>query len=185
MDPIKGVEKLKKVKLYACSTGKKEKRLLPREEWRAKERFQWQKPDMNEIIMILKIVPEGLLSFPSPSHSTYQNVAEMSASIFSNFHFYWLWLCERETWNLMETSKPDADCDLKFLYISGMFSLWIREQIAEHTVATAVPIFETINEMRCLEKRRKLRDIRRGKCFPYFYLLFNLPSGRTSEFRFR
>ena len=138
---------------------------------------------MNEIIMILKNKPEDICRFLSIHAKCRWNVRFN----FLKFPFLLIMILWRETWNLMETSRPDVDFDLKFLYISEMFSLWIRKQIAEHTTATAACYanIQGINEMRRLEKRGNWEIFEKGKRFSYFSVLFNLPSGKMSEFRSR
>lgn len=72
----------------------------------------------------------------------------------------------------METSEPDADCDLKFLDISEMLSLWITKHIAEHITATAAACYaniQGINEKRCLELREIERYTKSRERFLYAF----------------
>lgn len=74
-----------------------------------------------------------------------------------------------------------------FSDISEMFSLWIKEQIAEHTAAAcyvnirgAIQWIATSGKAGNWERYTKYRTI-----FPISLCYFNLPSGNwTSEFRF-
>lgn len=118
--------------------------------------------------MILKIHPEAIC------YLLPQYVAWNCPHQFSLFPF--LLIMTLRTWNLMKTSKPDADCDLTMFDI-----IQPMNKTAYWNTTTAAACFTNIPrasmKMRCLEKREiEMRMKRKNGTRNDFF--FNLPLGR-------